>query len=159
MVHTKKFSKQTSRWLPQTEQQTKRIEVHQPWPFEVVQVNICFLGGPLRLLTEQKKQKFLRKIKTILGERPSPFYSSESSKFPYCWLWFRPTPTLIKTFFQLNLHKRNDSLFIYFRKLVCSLFWIAWLWVQNYELQMASHTFLTKTPLGIFEIDTNVCQN
>ena len=28
---------------------------HKPWPFELVEVNMCFLGGLLRWLTEQKK--------------------------------------------------------------------------------------------------------
>ena len=30
----------------------------KPWPFEFLQVNMCFLRGPLRWLTEQKNPKF-----------------------------------------------------------------------------------------------------
>ena len=60
----------TSRLLPETgrsqsnepwnKKQTKRIEIDQkrkPWPFELVQVNMCFLRGPLRWSTEQKNPK------------------------------------------------------------------------------------------------------
>ena len=32
---------------------------HKSWPFELVQVNMCFLRGLLRWLTEQKNPKFL----------------------------------------------------------------------------------------------------
>ena len=96
----KKSLKQTSRWLPQTEQQTNgsKSTNHKPWPFEFVQVNIRFLEGPLKWLTEQKNPKFLRTITTIFGEQLLPFYSSDCSKFLYCWLWFRPTQTSSKHF-------------------------------------------------------------
>ena len=40
----------------QTQKQTKCIEMHQS------QVNMCFLRGPLRWLTEQKDPKFLRSL-------------------------------------------------------------------------------------------------
>ena len=39
------------------QKQTKWIEMLQS------QVNICFLRGPLRLLTEQKNPKFLRSLR------------------------------------------------------------------------------------------------
>ena len=34
------------------------IPNHKPWPFELVQANMCSLRGPLRWLTEQKKPNF-----------------------------------------------------------------------------------------------------
>ena len=64
----------TSRLLPETGRsqsnkrwnmkQTKQIKIHQSQitktrTFELVQVNMCFLWGPLRWLTEQKNPKFL----------------------------------------------------------------------------------------------------
>ena len=40
------------------------ITNHKPWPFELVQVNMCFLRGPLRWLTEQKMQNSFEVCKT-----------------------------------------------------------------------------------------------
>ena len=44
------------------------IKNHKPWPFELVQVNMCFLRGPLRWLTEQKNPKFLRSLQNAQGD-------------------------------------------------------------------------------------------
>ena len=38
------------------------ITNHKPWFFELVPINICFLRGSLRWLTEQKNPKFLRSL-------------------------------------------------------------------------------------------------
>ena len=40
------------------------ITNHKPGPFELVQVNMCFLRGPLRWLREQKTQNSLEVCKT-----------------------------------------------------------------------------------------------
>ena len=39
---------------------------HKPWPLELIQVNMCFLRGPLRWLTEQKHPNFLRSLQNAV---------------------------------------------------------------------------------------------
>lgn len=37
------------------------ITKHKPWPFELVQVNMYFLRGPIRWFTEQKNPKYAKR--------------------------------------------------------------------------------------------------
>ena len=80
----KKSSKQTSQWLPKlvitsndaSEMQKNKMDRNPPITnhdlFNLfTEVNMGFLGGLLRWLTEQKNPKFLQIIKTISGEQPS----------------------------------------------------------------------------------------
>ena len=134
----KKSSKQTSRWLPQTwgsqatnlmrhknRQNWSKSTSHNPWLFELVQVNMNFSGSPLRWLRGQKNPKLLRIIKTIFSKRSSRrLTGSDCSKFLFCCLWFRPALLRqnILHILQFYLHKRHDSLSICycksFRKMV-----------------------------------------
>ena len=53
------------RTLKHRKNQTDRerpITNHKTWPFVLVQINVCFLRGLLRWLTEQKNPEFLRRL-------------------------------------------------------------------------------------------------
>ena len=52
------------------------ITNHRPWPFEPVEVNFCFLRGPLRLLTAAKNVK----VSCVLNFRIRVFLKSAVSK-------------------------------------------------------------------------------
>ena len=52
------------------------ITNHIPWPFEPVEVNFCFLRGPLRLLTAAKNVK----VSWVLNFRIRVFLKSAVSK-------------------------------------------------------------------------------
>ena len=56
---------------------------HKPWPFELVEVNMCFLGGLLRWLTEQKK-KFANTQRDITNLALSTFAIALFSALWYC---------------------------------------------------------------------------
>ena len=49
------------RTLKHRKNQTDRAN-HKTWPFVLVQINVCFLRGLLRWLTEQKNPEFLRRL-------------------------------------------------------------------------------------------------
>ena len=64
----------------ETQKHTKRIESHQsrirnPWPFEPVKVNFCFLRGPLRWLTAGKNAN----VSSLLNFRIRLFLKSAVS--------------------------------------------------------------------------------
>ena len=80
----------------ETQKQTKRVEIHQ-WTLSSKHM------FPMRFAkmidgTEKRKISSKNKFKLILGDRPSPFYSSNCLKFLFCCLWFRQTQTLSKQF-------------------------------------------------------------
>ena len=137
----KKSSKQSSRWLPQTKQRRNKQNGskstnHKLWPFEPVQVNICFLRGPLD--DWRNKHKIPSNNKNDLWWAANPdvvktFFNMIYTNIMIIYFLY-PLENWLATYFELALSTKLCAISLsWFRK---------HLWLANFKICLIFHVWL-----------------